>query len=266
MDGENGNSSKTGPAMPELSPVAVKVPQFWKENPAIWFSRVESQFITAGITQDSTKYHTIVASIETDILSQVSDIITSPPVRNMYDSLKQRLIEIFSISEERRLKKLLQDIALGDRRPSALLRQMKDLAGDRVGDALLKSLWLQRLPTQMQAILSTSSDPLNKLATMENKIADVTFSNEIFPASSGTKQKVPNDGEYSNIIESLQAQVCELNKKLDKVLRFRGRSSDKNMNKHRNRSTSKNRLCWYHFRFRERVNKCIQPCSFKQEN
>nr|XP_042913628.1 uncharacterized protein LOC122273666 [Parasteatoda tepidariorum] len=82
----------------------------------------------------------------------------------MYDSLKQRSIEIFSISEERRLKKLLQEIALGDRRPSALLRQMQDLAGDRDGDALLKSLWLQRLPTQMQAILSTSSDTLNKLS------------------------------------------------------------------------------------------------------
>nr|XP_042913366.1 uncharacterized protein LOC122273358 [Parasteatoda tepidariorum] len=187
MDGENGNSSKTEPAMPELSRVAVKVPQFWKENPAIWFSQVESQFITAGITQDSTKYHTIVASIETGILSQVSDIITSPPVTNMYDSLKQRLIEMFSIFEEH-------------------------LAGDRVGDALLKSLWLQRLPTQMQAILSALSDPLNKLAIMADKIADVTFSNEILSASSEAKQKGPNDCDYSNTIESLQAQVCELNK------------------------------------------------------
>ncbi|GBN92234.1 Retrovirus-related Pol polyprotein from transposon TNT 1-94 [Araneus ventricosus] len=39
-----------------------------------------------------------------------------------------------------RLKKLLQDVELGDKLPSMLLRQMKDLAGNRVGDELLRSL------------------------------------------------------------------------------------------------------------------------------
>ncbi|GBN66101.1 hypothetical protein AVEN_204398-1 [Araneus ventricosus] len=62
----------------EVSRIAVKMPPFWRENPAIWFSQLESQFITSGIVQDSTKYHTVVASVETEILSQVSDIITSP--------------------------------------------------------------------------------------------------------------------------------------------------------------------------------------------
>ncbi|GBN16797.1 hypothetical protein AVEN_6293-1 [Araneus ventricosus] len=144
----------------EVSRIAVKVPPFWRENPAIWFSRLESQFITSGIVQDSTKYHIVVASVETEILSQVSDIITSPPNDDMYKKLKERLINMFSDSEERRLKKLLQDVELGDKRPSMLLRQMRDLAGNRVGDELLRSLWLQRLPTQMQAILTTSSDDL----------------------------------------------------------------------------------------------------------
>ncbi|GBM99728.1 hypothetical protein AVEN_237657-1 [Araneus ventricosus] len=93
----------------EVSRIAVKVPPFWRENPAIWFSQLESQFITSGIVQDSTKYDTVVASVETEILSQVSDII-SPPNNDMYKTLKERLINIFSDSEERRLKKLLQDV------------------------------------------------------------------------------------------------------------------------------------------------------------
>ncbi|GBN99473.1 hypothetical protein AVEN_76439-1 [Araneus ventricosus] len=76
---------------------------------------------------------------QTEILSQVSDIITSPPNNDMYKTLKERLINIFSDSEERRLKKLLQDVELGDKRPSMLLRQMQDLAGNRVGDELLRS-------------------------------------------------------------------------------------------------------------------------------
>ncbi|GBO14615.1 hypothetical protein AVEN_246992-1 [Araneus ventricosus] len=104
----------------------------------------------------------------------ISDIITSLPNNDMCKTLKERLINIFSDSEECLLKKLLQDVELGDKRPSMLLRKMKDLAGNCVGDELLRSLWLQRLPTQMQAILTTSSDDLNKLSVMADKIADVT--------------------------------------------------------------------------------------------
>ncbi|GBM93462.1 hypothetical protein AVEN_215348-1 [Araneus ventricosus] len=92
----------------EVSCIAVKVPPFWRENPTIWLS--QSQFITSGNVQDSTKYHTVVASVETEILSQVSDIITSPPNNDRYKTLKERLINIFSDSEERRFKKFLHKI------------------------------------------------------------------------------------------------------------------------------------------------------------
>lgn len=261
----NTNESETGTT--ELARVAVKCPQFWKDNPIIWFSQVESQFITSGITQDNTKYHIVVASIETEILAQVSDIITSPPVNDMYKTLKNRLIEVFSDSEERRLKKLLQDIDLGDKRPSALLRQMHDLAGDSVDDKFLRSLWLQRLPTQMQAILSTSSDELNKLAMMADKISDVSNSNEIHSATvKSTLQSENKIVGLSDTIITMQTQINELSKKLDKALRFRSRSQNRDEYKRRDRSNSKTRMCWYHFRFRDRANKCIPPCSFKPEN
>lgn len=260
MTDEKEQSSAT-----EVSRVAVKVPQFWKENPIIWFSQVESQFITSGITQDSTKYHTIVASIETDVLAQVSDIITSPPATEMYDTLKNRLVEIFTDSEERRLKKLLQDIDLGDKRPSILLRQMQDLAGNRVGENLLKSLWLQRLPTQMQAILTTSSDDLSKLAVMADKIADVTYLSDINAISA--KPEVTEVRELKATISDLQSQISELTNKFEKFSHLhRGRSNSRSRNKPRERSRSRGKFCWYHFRFRERATRCRSPCSFKSEN
>ncbi|GBM89708.1 Transposon Ty3-I Gag-Pol polyprotein, partial [Araneus ventricosus] len=230
----------------EVSRIAVKVPPFWRENPAIWFSQLESQFITSGIVQDSTKYHTVVASVETEILSQVSDIITSPPNNDMYKTLKERLINIFSGSEERRLKKLLQDVELGDKRPSMLLHQMQDLAGNRVGDELLRSLWLQRLPTQMQAILTTSSDDLNKLSIMADKIADVRSGSEI--CSNHVKTKVPETSTPNDCISNLQAQISELSLKIDRMSQFRRSRSMSRRNNYR-----KDQMYWYHFRFRERM-------------
>lgn len=43
----------------------------------------------------------------------------------MYDTLKARLLEHYAVSEQKRIKKLLQDLELGDMRPTQLLREIK---------------------------------------------------------------------------------------------------------------------------------------------
>jgi hypothetical protein len=50
---------------------------------------------------------------------------------------------------------------------------MKGLAGSSTSEEVIKSLWLQRLPQQTQAILSISKDPLNNIAKMADKILTV---------------------------------------------------------------------------------------------
>ncbi|GBN51448.1 hypothetical protein AVEN_151290-1 [Araneus ventricosus] len=120
---------------------------------------------------------------------------------------------------------------------SMLLRQMQDLAGNRVGDELLRSLWLQRLPTQMQAILTTSSDDLNKLSIMADKIADVTSGNEI--CSTHVKTKVPETRIPNDCISNLQAQIRELSLKIDRMSQFRRSKSMSRRNNSRARSASR---------------------------
>ncbi|GFW60040.1 hypothetical protein TNCV_4864951 [Trichonephila clavipes] len=38
----------------EIARVSVKVPPFWRGNPAIWFAQLEFLFINSGITQSSS--------------------------------------------------------------------------------------------------------------------------------------------------------------------------------------------------------------------
>ncbi|GFY72531.1 uncharacterized protein TNIN_19881 [Trichonephila inaurata madagascariensis] len=95
-------------------------------------------------------------------------------------------------TEESRLKKLLTEMELGDRRPSDLLRQMKSLAGSSISDELIKSLWLQRLPQQTQAILSTSKDILNN-AEMADKIISVYSSSEVCSVANNNSSPKSND-------------------------------------------------------------------------
>ena len=46
-----------------IGAVNVKIPPFWPTNPQVWFSQVEAQFTTQGITQQGTKNDYILASL-----------------------------------------------------------------------------------------------------------------------------------------------------------------------------------------------------------
>lgn len=259
-DEDNFVSAPTSPPL-NVARVGVKVPPFWKTNPRLWFSQIESQFFNTGITQDATKYHTLVASIESNILNAVSHIIENPPSENMYGVLKMALLTEFQDSEEKRLQKLLENVEIGDRKPSAMLREMRQLSSGKVSDDMLKSLWFQRLPPMIKAVLSISTDSLDKLAVMADKIND-QFDN---PSVSQVSKS-----NTSLRLDHIEGQVSEILKRIDQL------STSKNKHRRersRNRSGSRSRdnseagsKCWYHYKFGKNATKCRQPCSYKSEN
>jgi hypothetical protein len=71
----------------------------------------------------------------------------------LYECLKAALIERLSDSVSKRVEKLLETQDLGDRKPSQLLRDMRKLAGSAVSDDFLTTMWKNRLPANMRAIL-----------------------------------------------------------------------------------------------------------------
>lgn len=248
----------------QLHRISMKLPPFWDKHPKLWFASVESQFIMSGITQDSTKFYSVVSILSSEVLNYVSDIVLQPPENNKYDKLKERLIADFSDSEQTRIKAVLSELMLGDDKPSHLLRKMKQLAGLTLNEEFLKTLWLQRLPTQHQAILSVSEDSLDKLALMADKIHE-TAGNSI----SEIKCSKPSVTE----LEELRIQISELTKKMELFGRNRNRSVSNNRSvngRARSKSPSKKKVydnCWYHYKFGENAKRCQPPCKFKnQEN
>lgn len=55
--------------------VAVKLPDFWKNDPTMWFAQAEAQFALAGVVQDETKYFHI-------IIRQVCLIVAYSPIES----------------------------------------------------------------------------------------------------------------------------------------------------------------------------------------
>lgn len=244
----------------EVARVAFRVPPIWKSDIELWFLQVESGFVTAGITSETTKYHCVVSALDVEVLSCVRDILIAPPADNPYTSVKQRIIQQFAQSENVRLRTLLQDIHLGDKRPSQLLHEMQNLAAGKVSDEVLRTLFLQRLPNNVQQILSISKDNTTDLALVADKICEVSnFSAQISEIKSPVS---------ATEFHELKKQIKILTDTLEKL----SVNADKrNLNTRRKRSRSRTRsesvagskpLCWYHFKFGDKASTCVKPCSF----
>lgn len=224
----------------QIAKVSLKLPVLWKQNIKLWFLQVESNFQISGITNDSTKYNTLVASIDSETMSAVSDILFNPPATDKYIELKTRMIAEFSDSENRQMRKLLSELQLGDFKPSQLLRQMRELAGTQLNDDFLKTLWMQRLPQEIQTIISVSRETLDNLAKLADKIAEVRIdslhgvyatsyrenssaSQVSFSKQNGTGNDPPTRKSSETEIAELRGEIAALTEQLKHMSRGRDR-------------------------------------------
>lgn len=236
--------------------VAVKLPDFWKNDPVMWFAQAEAQFALANVVRDHTKFYHIIAKIDQSVICHVADLVTTPPETNKYETVKQRLISRFQVSAQGRLERLLSACDLGDMRPTHLLAKMQELAaGLNVTDDLLKMLFLQRMPPSVKAVLAISDGTIGKLAEMADKMLD-TPSSHVAAASSSTSG--------SDAVTELQSQIAALTAEIRNLKSSRGTS--------RSRSTSRSsrvtddEICWFHRKFGGRALKCREPCKYSPKN
>lgn len=250
---------------PEVCRVSVKLPAFWPDKPAVWFAQVEAQFQIAGITADNTMFNYVIAQLDQKLAAEVEDLITRPPVKGQqYLKLKEELIRRLSMSEEQRVRQLISEEELGDRRPSQFLRHLRSLAGGALSDEnILRQLWLRRLPQQVQAILASQAElSLDKLADLGDKVMEISGPKQVFsctlpPVSSS------NQDPLMQRMDRLEKQIAALS------VHYRGaRTRHRSVSSQRSRSSSAAhrsgpKVCWYHKKYNERAAKCITPCNWK---
>ncbi|GFY58561.1 hypothetical protein TNIN_69151 [Trichonephila inaurata madagascariensis] len=92
---------------------------------------------------------------------------------------------------------------------------MKKLSGGQLQDEFLKNIWLQRLPSQIQAVLSVSLETLDKLAEIADKVADVTVPTAVYSAKSAPEPYPSAE------IQELAKQIVELKLQISRMSRPR---------------------------------------------
>ncbi|GFT66024.1 hypothetical protein TNCV_4164831, partial [Trichonephila clavipes] len=131
------------------------------------------------------------------------------------------------------------------------------LTGDNVGEPLLKSLWVGRLPNGTQTILALLNENLDQIATVADKINDLTFFQGINSVAATSEKN-----------RQLEQQIAQLTQQVSEQTSFvkRSRSPARNSSHFRNRSKSRNRFKRYdeaHFWLNGYVN--IQNCRIWSE-
>ena len=239
--------------------VAVRLPPFWPDRPALWFAQAEAQFDLAGITRQRTKFNHVVSQLHQQHAAEVEDIITSPPEREPYDRLKAELVRRLSTSREQRVRQLLSHEEMGDRRPSQFLRHLKGLAPD-VPDDFLRTVWASRLPPHVQAILAGQTEgSLDSAAHLADRICEVTPQ----PTTASVSPSEPdNTSGLRELVEELSRQVAALRAT---QTRRRSHSRDHRRSAQSN-SPVRQDICYYHRRFGDKARKCNPPCSRQQGN
>jgi hypothetical protein len=61
----------------EVSRMAVRLPPFWVERPAMCFTQDEAQFFLAGISNERTKVYYVISQLDHWYNTEMEDIITS---------------------------------------------------------------------------------------------------------------------------------------------------------------------------------------------
>lgn len=252
--------------------VASRIPEFWADQTRLWFVRFEATVENQKLS-DAAKQDLVITKLSKTAIEQVSDLLLAPPETRKYQTLKERLLEVFEESESRRLQKLIGEMELGDQRPSHLLRRMRELARERVPDETLKLMWQSHLPTSVRAVLTvTDSKSLDVLATIADKVMESTgeTSSSVSEVKAEKAQKKPAEQrtDITSDISKIRGELAKINLRLAGLERSRARGRRDSSGSRGSRPTSVGDrksdkwLCFYHYRYKEKATKCVKPCNW----
>lgn len=248
--------------------VSSRIPDFWADQPRLWFVQFEAVVANQKLSE-AAKQNLVVTKLNKTAIQQVSDLLLAPIETRRYDTLKDRLLQVFEESETRQFQKLLGEMELGNQKPSQLLRRMKDLARAKIPDSTLQIMWNSHLPAAVQAVLAVMEEKeLDNLAVVADKVMEATRPAEIAAVTPNPNPKDTSTTlDLAAAVEKLNIEVAELRRERQ-PRRGRGNGNGYRRSRSRTRDVSRSRrdpewLCYYHYKFRSKATKCVEPCNWK---
>lgn len=239
---------------------SLKLPPFSAREIDFWFVQVEALFRNGNVTDDQSKFDFVISGLDVNVSSEIQDVLENPPAENKYQHLKTMLKKRLTASDERKIDRLLENAALGDRSPSQFLRFLRK-EGKLTDDRVLKGIWKKALPDNVRLALAGRHLPLDELAEIADEIVDTE---DTIASLKTTAAPRKSTGNGSGNAPDFEKTVLNLAKTMEtlarevKTMKERPRS--------RSREKGQETVCWYHRKFQEKSTRCQAPCTWKQGN
>lgn len=263
-----------------------QVSNIYLDDPKSWFYVIEAEFKSLKSCTDNTKYSTVIKALDSSTLKQIADILSNPPERNKYEAVKAAILDRVTASRQHEIRKLLTGMTLGDRKPSQLLREMKNIATDIVHKDVLHQFWLDCIPTDVRPFLVCSdNEDLETLAKVADRIIEArgpfvmaaSFTPKVTkidrPRTPGNhlERKVEElECLMASLVREIRTIRDQLNTNYQPDPPYHNRDYQNNHfnNSYRNRSRDRrpphdaNGVCYYRQKFGTSAHHCTTPCNF----
>ncbi len=108
--------------------VSVKLPEFWLDDPEMWFAQAEGTFRRANITVSAIKYDYVQMKLSLKASTSLREIVhAAASLTDPYECLKEKLTARYTKSRWRLVFKLFDHPDLGDRQPSEMMDSLLSL-------------------------------------------------------------------------------------------------------------------------------------------
>jgi hypothetical protein len=252
-------------AQPPLAAAAadlkgVRLPEFWSEDPLLWFEQAEAAFESCLVWSSRARYNLVLARLSPMTAKTCRSLIIAiraAAPADPYEQLREHLIRCYGRTDWQLGFAILDSPAIGDRRPSDLLQDMRALQpSDGAENTLFKCLFLRRLPAPIRDhLLAVGVLPMDEMAVIADRLHDS------MPAAATAFSAVAPEEEANAVKQRA------------------GRSDDKRPKGGGNRGAGrgggggrgggqpkKRIFCANHHNFGADCKVCIKPCDWRSGN
>ncbi|VDM02529.1 unnamed protein product [Schistocephalus solidus] len=230
----------------------------WISDIALWLRTVESRYALRQIKERIRNSIMLWWHYQGTLLL----IIDSPPT----EALKEALTSHISLSTQKRLQSLIFEDKLGDRKPTQVLRRLKQLVdGKKLDDIIFKQLFLWWLPSFVQTILAPSipTSAVEVLAETADHIINY-YPQPLSVNSSSHATATPNIEDVVKCLDALTLEDSQLH-----AFCIYNRRSPSNTRRPRSPRpvsgpSTNNGFCWYYHTFGSNAHHCQSACRYKK--
>jgi hypothetical protein len=146
-----------------------KLPEYWPDAPALWFSRAECSFLLRNVTEQREKFCLVVQALPRDSMRLVADLVEA---ELMYNALKERLLHSHQLTDIQKAELLVDMPPLGDRKPTQLLAAMVEACPrGQENSVFMSALFLRKLPADVRILLAHMDHTrLKEMATAADQL------------------------------------------------------------------------------------------------